>query len=51
MTTLERRVRGLEHRLAELVGEKDEKFDQLVSDIADVRKDLKKILDLLQNTN
>lgn len=51
MTTLERRVRGLEHRLAELVGEKDEKLDQLASDIAEVRKDLKKILDLLEKAD
>lgn len=49
MTTLERRVKGLEHRLAELSGEREERLEQLTSEIAQLREDVRKILDLLQD--
>jgi hypothetical protein len=48
MTTLEHRVRGLQTRLAELEGGRDEKLDQLTSEVAELRKDVKTILELLK---
>ncbi|WP_394620998.1 hypothetical protein JNUCC0626_18445 [Lentzea sp. JNUCC 0626] len=48
MSNLETRVRGLQTRLSELAGERDEKLDQLASDVAELKKDVKEILTLLR---
>lgn len=41
---LEFRIKGLEGRLAELNGEKDDRFEKLAADITEMRQDLTEIL-------
>lgn len=41
---LEFRIKGLEGRLAELNGEKDDRFEKLAADITKMRQDLTEIL-------
>lgn len=46
---LEFRIKGLESRLAELQGEKDEQLDKIAAELTELRKDVGEILTLLRD--